>query len=291
MERIILKSRPFAIYGADGQRYLTRCGEVIKGAIKKATEGTFGESDIDELRFFPESLKALVLYNPLQDILLQELATVPSVAFDVIMADYDSNASYLETSIYNCPELIYKLLVWSKETGQALRYPHIFYSQLLFDDIVWAIRWSKEGSENYRYRLLDFVEENRYSEPGSACLYLHQHPKESASHYNNVISSNWKYSLMAAVYFKDRGIDLSILQADAVQQPQWAYHFLKYVPGCDVAACEESLVKHPGWLVEYLTTNPQLDRKAFCTRAVAQCSSHPLFPDLKAWMEENNITL
>jgi len=286
MQPIVIKARSTALF-PDNNLYINRCEEVIKKAVGAHKDGILPEEVMEELRCFPEAFKALVLYPPLQEALIQDLTSMPYVAYDVIVADYEANSPYLETAIYNCPELIYKLLTWSHETQVALRYPHGFYDQLLLEDVVWAIRWNAiQKNEKYHYFLLDFIEDNRFSEAGSACLYLNLNQKESAEPYSSAISSHWKYSLLAAILFEKRGADMGLLQQDAILQPQWAYHFAKYVPKANTEIIEKTLLTNPSWLAEYLTDVAPEKKEALSKIALSSANAHPLWPDFKIWCKK-----
>lgn len=254
MKPVTIISRPSAMFH-DNDRYIKRAEALIAkvmGAVK--AQGDISEDLLSELYFFPESYKALVLYPPVQEQLIEGLANMPQVAYDIVVSDYESNAPYLETSLYNCPDLVYKLLVWAKETGTDLRYNQSFYDALLLEDLIWAIRWNEVAkNEQFPYVLMDYVEENRFSDGGSACLFLKMNPKENALPYSSAIAYNWRYALLGALLFKDRGIDLGTVQSDAILQPQWAYHFAKYIPDSDAKTCEQTLIRHPLWLAQYLT--------------------------------------
>lgn len=286
MEPLKIKTRPLALFPETGE-YAKRCEGVIKKAMDSNKQGVLPEDVLEEVRCFPEAFKALVLYPPLQEALIQDLTSMPHIAYDVITADYEQNAPYLETAIYNCPELIYKLLLWAKETDANLRYPHGFYNQLLLEDVVWAIRWNViHKDEKYHYFLLDFIEDNRFSEAGSACLYLQLNPKEDAELYSSAIAMHWKYSLLASYLFAHRGIDINALQQEALLQPQWAYHFAKYIPKTNIKICEATLLTNPSWLAEYLTDVRPERRKELGALGLAGAKSHPLWADFKQWFKK-----
>lgn len=286
METLQIKSRPSVIFGSNEQ-YIARSEKLIRRLMKVSDSGTISELDIEELRNFQEAFKALVLYPALQETLVQELATMPSVAFDVITGDYTANSPYLETTIYSSPELIYRLLVWSAETSTPLRYPINFYSQLLLEDVIWAIRWNRAyNNEQYQYSILDFVEENRFSEAGSACLYLQLNPKEDAEPYTQAITSHWKYALLAAVLFKDRGINIKILQQESILYPQWAYHFLEFVPETNKETAIQTLLASPAWLAEYLDNRPLSEIKDIGAKALIGKNLNPLWPDFEIWFNK-----
>ena len=252
MSKITLLSRPTEMF-KEHEQFIKRCESLIARVIASAQAGTIPDNLLKELHYFPEAYKALVLYPPVQDQLIEDLSSMPQVAYDIIVSDYESNAPYLETTLYNCPDLIFKLLVWSKDTKTELRYSQPFYDALLLEDLIWAIRWNQiVQNEQFPYILMDYVEENRFSDGGSACLFLQMNPKENALPYSSAIACHWRYALLSSVLFKSRGLNIKLAQSEAIQQPQWAYHFAKYVPETDIATCEATLSRHPLWLAQYI---------------------------------------
>jgi len=282
MQSIRIISRPQALF-RDTTQYVQRCQGVMSKTLEIFRKDGLTEEAMQELRCFPEAYKALVLVPEMQEELVDDMALMPPVVFDVLTADYETNAPYLEANLYNCPELLFKLLVWARENSIKLRYPWQFYTQLLLDDVIWAIRWNQlVPNEKFHHYVLDYMEENRFSDGGAACLYLQLNPHEDAEPYSAAISSHWKYALLAANLFQKRGIDVAILQQEAIHQPQWAYHFLKYVPQTSPAA-EQTLLTNPLWLCEYLSESPRDKVLRLGQQALQADHPHPLWKDFRIW--------
>lgn len=284
MQSIRIISRPQVLF-SDTAQYVQRCQQVMAKTLELFRTNALNEEGLQELRCFPEAYKALVQVPEMQESLLEDMTLLPSVVFDILTTDYEANAPFLEAPLYNCPELLFKLLIWARENSIKLRYPWQFYTQLLLDDVIWAIRWNQlVPSEKFHHCTLDYMEENRFSDGGAACLYLQLNPHEDAEPYSAAISSHWKYALLAANLFQKRGIDVAILQQEAIHQPQWAYHFLKYVPQT-LPAAEQTLLSSPLWLSEYLNDCPQEKVLRLGLEALQSNHPHPLWNDFRIWLE------
>lgn len=285
MQPIRVITRPQALF-PDTEAYVQRCQSVMNNVLTIHSKLGLTDEAMQELRCFPEAYKALVLVPQLQEELLDDLALMPPIVLDILLTDYETNSPFLEAILYNCPELLYKLMVWARENSVRLRYPWTFYTQLLLEDVIWAIRWNQlVPNEKFRHVVLDYIEENRFSEGGAASLYLQLNPDEDAEPYSAAISSHWKYALLASLLFQKRGIDLEVLQQEAIHQPQWAYHFLKYVPQMNTALAEQTLMTNPLWLAEYLKDAKADKKAALGQQALSLNNPHPLWPDFRQWLE------
>jgi hypothetical protein len=287
-----IKDRPKAIFKPmpeidEGHSlYEQRSNELLVRLTKKIKhQDPIADSELEELKYFPEVYRDLMLMDDTPENLMAELYEVPKVAFDLMTANYSQLSPYIENCIYSSPELVYKLLFWAEETGTKLRFPISFYTQLLLEDLTWAVRWNKETNyPNYWETIVNFFEEYKMTDAGAAYMFLQANPSESAAPYSQVLASSWKFAFLAAKDLVHRGADINVLQEDAIRYPQWAYHFLRDIKETNTEVAMKSLYQNPAWLVEHLTdaniTNVEPHYKA-CVDAVP---NHPLIQDLHLWV-------